>query len=186
MKKSYMSGIIAVIFAVFIFSSCDQPDANVDTEQVKVIIPAGTKVKETGRPPFKVYVQFSDGQKATDGYVAEGAALMSDGELAANGSTALTIALYHPGTSNVWKGQANNAAITLSPEWVAGFEDIEIKGNVVSHKEAVVTYNWNDMLPIEGAIITADDKKALYQGIVFPDDDIKGPDGGPPSTKPQY
>jgi hypothetical protein len=170
MKKHFKQGT-TVVFAilwialVLALGACS-PDTEPpkDTEAIRII---NIPLTVNGKPVYKVYVQLSSGMTASAGYAAKGEAKLTAGQ------TEVTITDLKDPDGKPWKGTNwANECVVISPETVDSIGDIDAHAGRIGPSSPTVVFDWNNMLGKD--IIDDANYKALYQGIIVPDKDIKG------------
>ncbi len=180
MRRKMLFAGLGVLALTLILVSCPgepPPGESSKTKSVQITnIPQ--LAKDGVAVSYKLYVQISQGMDASAGHVAEGEGLI-------NGQSSLTLDLFEPKDPESpdadrvpWSGTGSgyNIAVTVSPENVENYNAILVHASMNPLSNEVQSYNWNTMIDLwtafEGAMV--EQIKLLYNGVIVPDEDIKG------------
>lgn len=135
--------------------------------------PNTSKIEISNIPPtigdkasYKIYVQLSSGMTASAGYIAKGEAKIE-------GRLSLVIETLYDPEGNVWSGKgSNNIAITICPQNVSSYNDIQVHATMPTLAKETEGFDWEKMIDLWKMPGMSSNIEALYEGIVKVDPDI--------------
>jgi len=201
-KKSYneMSVLFRVIFfqvislfLLFCFGCEDETKEDLSIGEITVYnLPDNINVydsdakkykEDVTHPAFKIYLNASNSDNASDPPVAKGLAKFSEGTLK-NGKYSITIKLQKPNKpeetnpnkdTGPWSGTARYFSITICPEEITAdkVNVIHMKASMSQLNKGKANCDWEKLLDLRklGYFAKIQD---LYDGIIVKDPDIKG------------
>ncbi|GHV47088.1 hypothetical protein AGMMS49546_36290 [Spirochaetia bacterium] len=133
-KMPFISFVpILALLSLLVLAACELPSNDEGAKNTEAIRITGIPVN--GDSTYKIFVQLSEGQDASAGYIAKGDALI-------NGKTSVLIPLFDK-NGDPWSGTGwQNMAMVISPRVVTRWQDIDAYGYQKNFSSQIQTFEW--------------------------------------------